>query len=499
VPEGQNSWVSKWRVAAYLEPVLPVSYETKNVIWMTKMTGRSMSGPIIVGDKIYVGSGMTDLLCLDKKTGKALWLRSNTPYDAMTDAERAALANIKEKIEPPMARLNALNDDAVKAINAAVSPAGLSSDQQAELDKTLKAKADAERAVHDAFATIDRKKYPQMYRNEVSSSNAVPLSDGKYVYWVCGGGMKGPGSHVIACFDLGGKRVWSWHDGGSLGSTEHGNHMSLNLVDGRLIYAANGTLMALDAKTGKELWRNCPDDWQNIGHGSNSPAVVKIGDASAIVHVRYIHRAADGTVICPSNLDLWGVLTPIVENGVIFNPCRWRGFKDPVSFIGVKLPTAIGAGAKTETVLDLDGKDVTMPVRAEGPIFMVASPLYVNGVVYSIEMGGGLAAVDTVAGKALYRQYLDGYNRYNRFTYGVAASPTLAGRNIYITDDAGYTHIIRPGPRLEELGRNVIENIHLSGHGGNPCKQESFYTSPFFEGKCMYLRGEEYLYCIGRE
>ena len=181
-------------------------------------------------------------------------------------------------------------------------------------------------------------------------------------------------------------------------------------------------------------------------------------------------------MICPSNLDLWGVLTPIVENGVILNPSHWRGWKDPVSFMGVRLPASTGAGAKTKTVLDLDGKDVTMPIRAEGAIFMVASPLYVSGVVYSIEMGGGLAAVDTVAGKALYRQYLDGYNRYNRYTYGVAASPTLAGGKIYITDDAGYTHIIQPGPRLVEVGRNVIENIHLPGLGGNPCRQESFYT-----------------------
>ena len=86
---------------------------------------------------------------------------------------------IKEKVEPLVAKLNALNDEAVDAINAAVSATGLSSDEQAELDKMLKAKADAERAVHDAFAKINRKKYPQMYRNEVSSSNAVPLSDGR--------------------------------------------------------------------------------------------------------------------------------------------------------------------------------------------------------------------------------------------------------------------------------------------------------------------------------
>jgi hypothetical protein len=258
-------------------------------------------------------------------------------------------------------------------------------------------------------------------------------------------------------------------------------------------------LLAFDAKTGKELWRNAPDDWQNGGHGSNSPVIVKIGGANAIVQMRYIHRASDGTVICPSSLDIWGILTPIVESGVLFNPCRWRGWKDPVSFVAVKPPAHIGKGVKVTTVMDLDGREVTMPIRAEGAIFMVASPLYVDGVVYSIEMGGGLAAVDTVARKSLYRQYLDGYNRYHRFMYGVAASPALAGKNIYIIDDAGYTHIIQPGPVLKELGRNVIENLHLSGLGGNPCKQESFYTSPFFEGKCLYLRGEEYLYCIGQE
>ncbi|MFI5381459.1 MAG: PQQ-binding-like beta-propeller repeat protein [Tepidisphaerales bacterium] len=498
LPTGQNAWISYWRFAAYLEPVPPVSYETKNIAWMTKMTGRSMSQPIIVGERIYIGSGMTDLLCLDKKSGKILWLRSNTPYDAMTEEQRAAIPEIKEKIEPLANKLNALNEEAVKAINAAVSPVGLATNQRVELDKTIKVKADAERAVHLAFRAIDRKKYPPMYENEVSASNATPLCDGQFVYWVCGGGMKGPGANVIACFDLAGKRIWSWHDA-SLGAPEHGNHISTNLVDGKLIYAASGTLLALDAKTGRELWRNCPNDWQNSGHGSTSPVVVRIGDANAIIEMRYIHRASDGTVICPSNLDIWGILTPIVENGVMYNPCRWHGFKDPVSFTGVKLPASVDAGAKTQTVLDLDGRQATMPQRTDGPIFMVASPLYVDGVVYSIEMGGGLAAVDTVAKKALYRQFLDGYNRFNRYLYGVAASPTLAGRNIYIIDDAGYTHIIEPGPQLRELHRNVIENIHVSGLGGNPCRQECFYTSPAFEGKCMYLRGEEYLYCIGRE
>jgi outer membrane protein assembly factor BamB len=499
VPEGQNAWVSHWRFAAYLEPVLPVSYESKNIAWMTKMTGRSMSQPIVVGDRIYLGSGMTDLLCIDKRTGKILWLRSNTPWDAMTDQQRGtADPAMREKLEPLVAALNAANDAAVKAINAAVSPVGLNTEQQTALDKILKAKSDAERAVHLAFRSIDRKKYPPMYENEVSASNSTPCSDGRFVYWSCGGGMKGPGAQVICCFDLEGKRIWSIHDP-TLGAPEHGNHISTNLVDGMVIYAARGTLLAYDAKTGTEKWRNHPNDWQNEGHGSNSPMAVKLGDSRAIVEMRYIHRASDGSVICPSNLDIWGILTPIIENDVIYNPCRWHGFKDPVSFIGVKLPASAAPGAKVQTVLDLDGKSVTMPARVDGPIFMVASPLYVDGVVYSIEMGGGLTAVDTVSKRALYRKYLDGYNRFNRFLYGVAASPVLAGKNIYITDDAGYTQIIQPGPQLNVLAKNVIENIDVSGLGGNPGKQECFYTGAFFEGNRMYLRGEEYLYGIGQE
>lgn len=497
-PEGQNAWVSHWRFAAYIEPAGPVSYESKGIAWMTKLTGRSMSQPIVVGDRIFLGSGMTDLLCIDKNTGKVLWLRSNTPWDAMTEEQRTAAPEVREKVEPLAAALDAANDTAVKAINAAVSPAGLSTDQQVALDKVLKAKSEAERAVHLAFRSINRKKYPPMYENEVSASNPTPVSDGQFVWWTCGGGMKGPGAQVIVCFDLDGKRIWSIHDP-SLGSPEHGNHISPNLVDGMLIYAARGTLLAYDARTGQERWRNHPDDWQNEGHGSNSPVVVKIGDAKAIIEMRYIHRASDGTVICPSTLDIWGILTPIVENGVMYNPCRWHGFKDPVSFVGVKLPPSVAPGAKTQVAIDLNGKEATMPARVDGPIFMVASPLYVDGVVYSIEMGGGLTAVDTVAKKALYRQYLDGYNRFNRFLYGVAASPALAGKYIYITDDAGYTHIIEPGPNLKVARRNVIENIHVGGEGGNPAKQECFYTGAYFDGGRMYLRGEEYLYGIGQE
>src|SRR6185436_13426842 len=140
---GQNSWVSLWRFAAYLEPVLPVSYETRNIAWMTKMTGRSMSQPIIVGDRIFVGSNMTDLLCLDKKTGRILWLQTNTPYDALSDTERTA-PEIREKLDPLVGSLKKLDEQVVGSINGAVSPIGLPSAAEADFEKTLKTRTDAE-------------------------------------------------------------------------------------------------------------------------------------------------------------------------------------------------------------------------------------------------------------------------------------------------------------------------------------------------------------------
>lgn len=480
-------WLSAWMVAAYLIPVGPVSYETRNVVWMTKMTGRSMSQPIVVGDRIFVGANISDLMCLSKADGRVLWLRSTTPYDALGAKEKAD-PSIQEKVEPLLAQLHRQNDETVAAINAAVSPQGLPSDQAAALDRKLKEKAETERKIHKAFNEIDRKKYPPYFENEVSSSNATPCSDGQRVYWTCGGGMKGPGAYAIQCFDLDGKRLWTSHE--VLGSEEHGNHQSPLLVEGKLIFGALKTLLAFDARTGTPLWKNTT--MESLGSGT-SPVAARIGGAVVIVTAKKIVRASDGAEVGPSNLNIWGDPTPVVENGVLYNTSRFRGWDEVQSMTAVKLPSNPDKGAAT-VVWDPPGKDLATPAR--GANYTIASPLLVDGILYGVDMTGGVTAVDVEGKRGLYRRWLDGYNRFNRFLYGVAASPTLAGKNIFIVDDAGYTHLIQPGPQFKESGKNVLENVFTTSISNNPCHQEAFYTAPYFEGKAMYLRGEEYLYRI---
>jgi outer membrane protein assembly factor BamB len=479
--------MSNWRSVAYLTPVGPVSYETKNVAWMTRVTGRSMSQPVIVGDKLFFGSGISDLMCVSKADGKVLWIRSNTPWDALTAEEKA---QYRDKLEPLVTQLQHMNEQTVAAINATVSPQGMSSDQQAVMDKQLKAKKDLEEKLHKAFESIDAQRFPPLFGNEVASSNAVPCTDGTHIYWACGGGMKGPGASVISCYEPSGKLVWSFHE--ALGASEHGLHTSPILAEGKLIYGANRTLLALEAATGKVAWRQKSEEYCG-----SSPQIVRIGGQLAVFSKSHatLNRVSDGTKFAANDIGGFGDETPVVENGVAFIPDRFKGWGDDnVAFTAVQLPGAVADKAPLKTYFELKWAENHVPLR--GISYWVASPLYFDGHVYALDMSGGLMIVDVKAQKTTWRGWLDWYCRFDRYLYGAVASPTLGGKNIYLVDDSGYTIIIKPGATYQEVAGNVLEGISPSSNAGNPCHQEAFYTSPVFEGNVIYLKGEEYLYAI---
>jgi len=450
-----------------------------------------MSNPIVVGDRIFFGSGVSDLTCVNKADGKVRWLHSTTPWDAMTAEEKA---QNKDKLESQIAQLEQFDTELVAMINAGVSPQGLTLAQQADLDKKLKAKSDFERTLHKTtFWSIDPKRYPPMTGNEVSSSNATPCSDGARVYWASGGGMKGPGASVVCCFDLDGKRLWTYHE--AFGAAEHGLHTSPVLADGKLIYAAYKTLIAFDPPTGKILWRT-----PTAESGGASPQVVKVGNETAVYEAhngRFVglYRVSDGVRIASNDMGLFGDSTPINEGGVIYVADKFKRWADNnVAFSALQIPSAPGEKLELKQTFELDSDQVYVPMR--GIAYFVASPLYVDGLVYSLDMSGGLSVIDVAAKAGVYHRWLDWYARYDRYLYGAVACPTLAGKNIFFVDDAGSTIIVTPGKEYKEVGRNIIENTFPASESGNPCRQEAFYSSPVFEGSSIYLKGEEYLYCI---
>ena len=488
---GPGEWVSGWRFAAYITPSGSVSYETKNIVWMTKMTGVSISQPITVGDKLFLNAGMTDLVCISKTTGKILWINSNMPYTCLEDADKS---KVKGKVEPLLAELKKVTDESVAMINAGVSPQGMTADKQEDLDKKLKVKEALERKICKETEPVDPHKYKWLFENEVSNSNPTPCSDGTRIFSAYGGGHHGQGSSVVVCYDLAGKRLWSYFC--NFGTAEHGSHASPILIDGKLIHAVGKALLAFDPATGKLLWEATPGNTTC----SETPTPGRISGTAVVWRPGRIVRVSDGATVCQDkSLDsMIASLSLIIEKDVVYNPAKFKSWSG-VSLTATKLPDPADAKGKATVLWETDDKNPDAIER--GFPFYVASPLYVNGIVYGTDESGRITAMDAATGKFIFCKWPDNYNRYERSVFGCSASPTLGGKYIFQVDASGCTTILESGPQYKEAGRNILENIQpsITGMYALPCNQECFYTSPYFEGPRIYLRGQEYLYCIGKE
>jgi outer membrane protein assembly factor BamB len=426
----------------------------------------------VVGDKLFLGSGPTDLLCLDKESGKIQWMHTGTYWDAMADEERAA---VKATSEPLLKELDECNAEIISLLNANISPQGLDTIQQAQIDQKLEERQKLARSVHNALAS-GRK--GRLYLNEVSAGNATPTSDGTRVYWV----VQGSGGYLTLALDLNGELIWSNFEYQN-GAGEHGSHRSPLLCDGRLLVSTNEELIAYDALTGKELWRT---PGSPHGHGINgTPIVVQIDGRRALQTTKNL-VSLDGEVLSNRGFTTWGCYVPVVEDNVLYNPCTRR---HEWAFEAIAVPGKAGANWK------LTAKALYGPLVSTTAFFYNASPLYVDGLIYQVDMSGILVVVDTRERKPVYRHWMDGYNYNDRRLYGYCASPTLAGNNIYLLDQVGYATILQPGAEGTVLGNNALQNIS-NLPGSAPCKQEVFYAGMYFDDKKMFLHGNEYLYCI---
>jgi hypothetical protein len=89
---------------------------------------------------------------------------------------------------------------------------------------------------------------------------------------------------------------------------------------------------------------------------------------------------------------------------------------------------------------------------------------------------------------------------------GLCASPALAGKYIYLMDSAGCTIVMEPGRTYKQVAKNNIDctvpewaplnTIH--GYYTGPHHEQTEAT-PIFEGSRIYIRGEQFLYCIGEK
>ncbi|MHB1038625.1 MAG: outer membrane protein assembly factor BamB family protein [Pirellulales bacterium] len=297
--------VADWYAVPVLHGGAPCEYHQSNIAWRTALPGvmpafygggTGVGAPVIVGQRLYVPSEPHDLVCLDKRDGKVLWLRRSSYFEAASDEEKGRPAY------QDAAALAAKID----AINAAFV-SGTASSQQ------LEQKAELEKNLLKQMKRVDADKYAIEPIADVGFSGFTPVTDGRCIYtWSPSG--------TSACYDLDGRRRWIRVD--RLPAVEHGFSSSPLVVDGKLVVFMRD-LLAFDAATGKLAWQIplVSHEGFNVDrffHGSLVAAtigktpVIVLGNATIV-------RASDGKVLyADREIGNQSVASPVVDGRTLF-------------------------------------------------------------------------------------------------------------------------------------------------------------------------------------
>ena len=413
---------------------------TENLVWGTPMPSWSNSTPIIVGDRLFVCSEPSTLVCVRLSDGHILWQSTNDYEETVSPQEaadirrqRAEAQGLRQQLKPVEAELNNLKqevqdnpDDAELRDNIAVLE-----QQQQELQAQLVA---YDEAWWQLPPTHDVNGY----------STPTPVSDGRHVYVLFGTG-------VVACYDLDGNRKWLRF----LEKPEHdyGHCASPLLVEGKLLVHILH-LTALNPDTGETLWQvRLPESW-------GTPLQARIGDVAVVVtSAGDIVNVTDGRVLAVSQAKL-DYCAPVVEGDVVyFIQKGGKALRLPAEAIETVIP---------KVLWETNPRDDRY----------YASPVIHEGLIYAVTWTGILSVIDANTGQVVYERSLD--------LGGGTAYPSisLAGSHIYISKDSGITLVLQPGREHQEAARNSLE---------------AFRSCPIFARDRMYVRGLQQLYCIGAE
>jgi len=457
------------RFAPALLPDGELPMETHNIAWTLKIPeyhvgNNGTSTPIVVGNRLYMNTEPMGLMCVNRTDGRILWLHWNNFYDTTAEPAYPKLSDDKKIL-----------DDALKAAgeaaSAGASPTGLPVAPATAMSHAMeKAKATFDKINSEVGkAGKDR----VWGRHDGGMSAPTPICDGKFVY-----SLYAPG--LAVCYDLEGSRKWSVAVNAG-GAPEHGNTASPVLIGGKLIVMMGGGLIALDAATGQTLWTAKGAE----GHGSLLR--VKIG-AEDVVYMPWpccaAFSPADGKVLWNNdNKRYYGFDNNWTTPAVVDNTIYFEDFHDYHADCGiftVKFSSSTGKlGAAVSKRLD-------SPEKLGVPN---ASPLYDNGLMYMLTRQGRLVVFDVVQNAFVYMKMLDMYSTQGWIAQpGVTSSPALSSQYIYLVDDHFNTIVIKPGRSFEQVSSNSICNVG-----------DYIVSSPVLAGGNLYLRGNEYLYCIGEK
>lgn len=405
------------------KPGFPLRWsESENVAWKVKIPGEGWSQPVVWGDKVFLTAAVSDSAPKPKGMSEG------------TQAPSSIFPGLSKPVD-------ALYRWEVVCVNL-------------ENGNTL-----WRRQVAEKKPTIA--KHPSnTYATE------TPATDGERVYaWFGSIGQ-------VAAVNFSGELLWKV-DLGELPSMGGLGTGSSPVVRDGLVYVQCYTqpasfLLALDAKTGKEVWRaerskggswSTPYIWTN----KQRTELIACGDSKVIAY-----DPATGKPLW----EIGGITSSFTASPAATAESLFLGNNGPFSTAPL---FAVKAGASGDITLGKGEKSndfVAWWRLRSGP--GLSSMAVIDDLLF-VSTGQFLNCHDIKTGERLYRERLAKARE-------IVASPLVLGDKLLLLDEDGRGYVVKAGRKFEVIETNKLDDI--------------FWASPAAADGCLLLRGVEHLYCI---
>ena len=274
-----------------------------------------------------------------------------------------------------------------------------------------------------------------------SYASETPVTDGKHVYVTFGG-------VGIYCLDVEGNLLWSHALEPQPMRYNWGTAAGPALYKDRLYYVNDNEtasyIAAIDAATGKEVWRTARDEKSNwsppyVWEHDGQAEIVTTGSVAARSY------GLDGT----ERWSLRGhssivIAQPYSADGLLYLTSGYVGDKSKPVY-------AIRPGATGDITLaegQTSNEFIAWSNTKIGPYN--PSTLVADGLLYVLYDRGMLSCYDAKTGEVKYeRQKLEG-------SAGFTVSPWAAGGKIYCLDEDGKCYVLKAGDTFELLRTNTL-------------------------------------------
>ncbi|VGO21750.1 outer membrane protein assembly factor BamB family protein [Pontiella sulfatireligans] len=263
-------------------------------------------------------------------------------------------------------------------------------------------------------------------------------------------------SGELAALDLDGNLVWQKN----LGVPENPYGMGSSLLsDGQRLFVQYDheelqKVMAFDCATGKPAWQTARHhiSW-------STPALIETEAGPQLI----LNDEENVTAYDPATgKQLW---TVTCLGGEVAPSPAFNG-KDIV-FVANEYAQA--------SALKLNGGTPEILWQYDEYLPEISSPVAGSNLFFISTSAGDMICLDAATGDVKWEQEFDD---------GFSSSPVLVGDRIYSIDLGGIVYIMEATDEYKEIAR-----IEMG---------EAVYATPAFMDNRIYIRGEEYLYCIGK-